>query len=499
MPWKFLAPICVACVALAACGGGDAPTGGGNAPAGGGSGGSDPGVILRGGERLGWDQPGPSAQAVRSYSYPLYVDGVASLMANVTCATTSSAAGYECSGRLPTMAAGRHTIQLAAVANGLESSRSAPLTVTMSTGASAGSAVSALGDFTPGLAPICLSAAGAECYRAEVVAAGLDGVTSLESAGDDRMLFIEGERSVRAIDRNGLLESPAFALDSPDFRLVSLAVPPDFASSHNVFVSWSEPSSIDGQRELSITRYRELQGTLGQGATIVTGIPIPSDGSAPMAFDDQGSLYLAVPADGAVGASGRAASAYSNSILRFAPDGTVPPGNPQVSPVIASGYGRPTSLVWDSAGGYMWLAGADAQSPTPVAVLPSRAARGTPWPWQPAGVGLDGDQRPTESSPRLTVTGESSPRLTVTGDGAQSRPRRVWFVAAPGMTYRASVQSDDRRLQMSPVVFGAIPNVSMVVTGPDASLILVSEPDPASRVTDLWKLTPMRSAVPRTR
>src|SRR6185295_11631572 len=81
---------------------------------GGNQGGSSP-IILRGGERLGWDQPAVSGTNPSSYAYIMYVDGAPTTLTSVSC-TGTSAAGFTCSSLLPAMSAGLHSLTLVASA-----------------------------------------------------------------------------------------------------------------------------------------------------------------------------------------------------------------------------------------------------------------------------------------------------------------------------------------------------------------------------------------------
>src|SRR5215204_800907 len=103
--------------------------------------GTSPGESVTGGERLGWDQAASTAAELATFRYVIYVDGVRSELTGVTCGTTAGAAGYQCSGRLPAMTAGSHTLELATYTDAgsvIESAKSSPLRVTVA-GSSAGS------------------------------------------------------------------------------------------------------------------------------------------------------------------------------------------------------------------------------------------------------------------------------------------------------------------------------------------------------------------------
>src|SRR5262245_44937800 len=112
--------------AIAACGGSTPSPPVVNPPPG--------GETINGNERIGWDQPAADAVELATIRYAIYVDGTRTEASGVTCTTTSTAAGFACTGRLPPLTPGAHTLQLASfVVDGgiLESPRSAALPVTV--------------------------------------------------------------------------------------------------------------------------------------------------------------------------------------------------------------------------------------------------------------------------------------------------------------------------------------------------------------------------------
>ena len=88
------------------------------------------GVVVSGGARLSWDQSGSSAQEVSAYQYTLYLDGRPQALSDTRCGPTGPSGAYPCSGLLPSMSSGQHVLELSAAIRGVESPRSAPLTVT---------------------------------------------------------------------------------------------------------------------------------------------------------------------------------------------------------------------------------------------------------------------------------------------------------------------------------------------------------------------------------
>ena len=111
-----------------------------------------------------------------------------------------------------------------------------------------------------------------------------------------------------------LVPTPALTLPDPDSRLLSIAIDGSSSDRASVFVAWSEVTA-DGRTRLNVTRYREVAGTLGEGAAIITGLHFAQGASAPIAVDGRGLLYVAVPAP---------ATDDHGMVLRFTRDGFVP-------------------------------------------------------------------------------------------------------------------------------------------------------------------------------
>ena len=189
--------------------------------------------------------------------------------------------------------------------------------------------------------------------------------------------------------------APGAALE-PGRALTGLALDPAFTETGLLFVGESEPRR-DGNDALSIVRYRERRGWLGEGAAVVTGFSVPHAGRAPFALDTAGHLYVAAPtiADGGGGRT----DPYEGHLLRFNADGTVPADNMGASPIIAVGFTRPTAVVWGT-GGQLWLAGFHERSPVTLARLDSPAQRSDQWPRVPAGVAVD---PPASAEPAISI------------------------------------------------------------------------------------------------
>ena len=169
------------------------------------------------------------------------------------------------------------------------------------------------------------------------------------------MFFIENGKHIRLIDRDELVPQPALSADAAA-TLIGLVLDPGFADTGFVYVGVVRQRA-GGGRELDIVRYREVANTLGEGAVIVAGLPLPANGDASLAVDAVRRLYVAMPA--APGSDSRAAR-YAGMLLRFESSGLAVQDDGAGAPVFSPGYAQPTSLAWIGAGNELWLAGAGA-------------------------------------------------------------------------------------------------------------------------------------------
>ena len=339
-------------------------------------------IPIHGGERLAWNQAAGSVQALRAHTFRLYVDGSLAQFANARCEEASTAAGYECSGRLPNMSPGRHVLEMTSVMNGDESPRSSPLTVMFSSSsqstATAPSTLSTRPGDSASAAAACASTSGA-CYDVRVVARDLNGPTDLTPTPDGRLFFVEGGRYVRVIDDGTLLPDSALALSSdPASRIVGLAADTAFDRTRAFFVAWTETTGA-GVTLVNITRYREVNNSLGEGAQIVTGLSIPADARVPLAVDADGLLYAALPGDSDAARNRAAQAAFAGVVLRFDRDGLTPRANPRPSPIVSNGYAQPTALAIDAINRRVWLGGLSAGRPSVASfTIPPRDAEPGP-------------------------------------------------------------------------------------------------------------------------
>ena len=231
--------------------------------------------------------------------------------------------------------------------------------------------------FAAAPALLCQDHERATCYAVETLVDLPGRLDALTPTGDGRLFVIHDRRHVRVVAQGVLLPDTALT-SAPDTELSGLAVDPAFDRNRYVYVGEVDRSA-DGSRTLTVRRYRELAGTLAEGAAIITSLPLAHTGDAPFALDARGRIYISMPGMD----SGNGGLPYAGTVLRFERDGTVPRESRAASPIIAHGFHRPTSLVWNDTTDALWLAGWTIQGGADLAWLPLQTGS-SDWPRTPA-------------------------------------------------------------------------------------------------------------------
>jgi hypothetical protein len=291
-------------------------------------------------------------------------------------------------------------------------------------------------------------------------------VTAMAPTSDGRLLFVEDGRRVRMVADGVLLERPALAVDGEESRLTGLAVDPAVTASRAVFAAVTSRSR-DGW-ESTVIRYRELNHVLGEGAAVIAGLPMPPSHESPIAIDSSGHVYVALPA---IEEPSGSRVAYNGFVLKFNGDGTVPVGARGGSPVVAYGYGSPTSLAWSSGStGGIWLSGADARAASPLA----RVAAG-----QGTVAGTDWPAVPLIASIR---TGEA--RNAVVSALAGDPREGIWVASGTRVTRGIPAEKNGGGLSWSSIDLAPSRQIVTIAAGPRSDVYVAvrdaSSPDAAS-------------------
>ena len=339
---------------LAGCSKGSQPT----PPPSGGTGES-----ITGRERIGWDQPAASPAELATTRYAIYVDGVRSEMADVTCATTAGTAGFPCSGRLPAMSNGSHVLELAAFVDSggiLESTRSTPFRVTV-TGVAAGAAAAlAHGEVVTTVDGVQL--------RAEVLFDGLEDPTALAVTGDGRAFV--GTASGLVVVKDGATVGPPQLTDGP---LLGIALSTTFARDGQVYATQAVPSE-GGAVLFRTSRFRDFGGRLVERMVVLENGPASQEPSAALRFGPDGKLYVAFD-DGGSAAAAERMSDWSGKVLRMEPDGRTPEDQAAASPVLFRGLTSPRGFDWTPDGSAIWIADASRDGVERLRVITSTSER----------------------------------------------------------------------------------------------------------------------------
>jgi hypothetical protein len=361
-------------------------------------------IVLRGGERLGWDQPVVGGAHPSSYNYTMYIDGLPSSLPSVSC--SSSGSGFTCSSLLPSMSPGRHNLSLVASQGIASSAPSRSLDVNVVIAATGPAIVS---EAKPIAQPRC-SGTG-PCYRSSELLRSPGVISSPVSVQNGRILFIVDGRQIHSLSPASA--APAVLLDvAPTAsRILSLAVPPTGPEVGSLIWVTSTEIRADDARLLTITRYRLVEDTLGEAAVVVS-MRIPNV-EPRVVVDNDSHIYIATPSND----TGKA------SVWRLMTDGTTP--RSQAGPELSS-VNQELKAVALAPEGQLWVSGVDDLGHWQLGHIPSTEADAR---FQSVAPVLDDRQSPGLEITSLAFTG---------GAGSGSEPSVL--AVANGTLYRASAQ-----------------------------------------------------------
>ena len=346
MPRRVLAALAALLLPVIACGGNSTPP-----PSNGGSSGT--GGTVTGTERLAWTQSAESPDDLAVYQYALYVDNQRRVIEGATC-TPGAGISVDCFAPLPTLTAGRHTLQLAAFFMAgdtvIEGERSPVVDVTVaSVTAPAG------GQFVRG--GTFVSSDGLR-LQASVLGRDLLDPVDLAVAPDGRAFVAErsGRLRIIAADSAGfhddnLLEMIGETPAGDGHGVRSIALSPDFTESGTLFVAYV--GADRDQPVLRIVRFRETAGLIGQPAHIASHAVSADDVAAIVRFGPDTMLHVGI-GSGSNDRDAQNVSAASGKVLRLRPDGMTPEDNPSASPVLSTGHSDPRGLAWLATDQSLW-------------------------------------------------------------------------------------------------------------------------------------------------
>jgi glucose/arabinose dehydrogenase len=353
-----------ACLIFAACGDKDLPP----APAPGGSTGE---VQISGNERIGWSQPAVDVSELALFEFVVYVDGARMPLTSVSCASTATAVGFDCSAALPPLTQGAHTLELASVvvdqAAVLESSRSAPLRVIM-TGIRTTSSSSS---------STFVKTADGVTLVLESVADGLHAPSDIAFGRNGSIFVAERGGAVRIVRDGSLVAEPALDLSGeitvPHGGLLAVSVDPKFEENGFLYTLYAADAPRGGL-EFILARFRGVEQRFGERAILLDRIEASAAGArGALRFGPDGKLYAAL--DGA--ADDRAPGSYGSyngKILRLNADATTPDDQSIFTPIYSLDHPQPTALDWHPGSGDLWVIDTTEPSGGLLSAVTARAA-----------------------------------------------------------------------------------------------------------------------------
>ena len=403
--------VVVSLLAAAACGGSDDSPPSSPPPSGSGD-------TVTGRERFGWTQAASASDAT-VLQFAAYVDGSRRVLDGVVC-NPGSSGSLECNAPLPSMTAGRHTLELAAFYPSgdtvVEGPRSAPLELQIASVTASDNSSSLPSVAPPEDGPV--AASDGTMLNAEILGTGLVEPADVAVDPSGRIFVAERAGIIRLFDEDGTTSGGDAADSLPTSRdreavVLSIALAPDFAESHLLYVLKVEPASADSRALL--VRYKESNGRFGQGAVIATAPFTARDPAGVIRFGPDGALYVGLGSR-SLDADTLGASPDGGRILRLLPDGRTPRDNPRSSPVYSSGHRDPSGFVWLAVGAFMEVeSGLDADEINTV-----RAGADYGWPTVNRRARLSDGSAPTLSLPAGTLpsgmTAVNDPRSPFDGD-----------------------------------------------------------------------------------
>jgi glucose/arabinose dehydrogenase len=190
----------------------------------------------------------------------------------------------------------------------------------------------------------------------QVLVTNLDTPWAIDFAPDGRIFVTERPGRIRIIRDGQLQPDPWLTLDvaqADEGGLLGLALDPQFADNHFVYVAYTVP--MDSGLGNRLVRLRDENGKGVMDTVLLDGArgAIYHDGGR-VKFGPDGKLYWTL-GDARDSALAQDVTSLNGKILRLNPDGTIPADNPfPNSPVYAYGLRNSEGLAWQPGSGALY-------------------------------------------------------------------------------------------------------------------------------------------------
>ena len=305
-------------------------------------------------------------------------------------------------------------------------------------------------------------------FRVETVLTGLEVPWSLNFAPDGRLFVTERPGRVRIVTLGGASEL-ALMLDGVfaqgEAGLLGLALDPDFAQNHFVYLYYS--ASVPGGGVNRVVRYREVNSRLGERLVLLDNIPAAQihDGGR-LRFGPDGLLYASA-GDAADANNAQDVASLAGKILRLNRDGTTPRDNRFSSPVFSYGHRNPQGFDWHPTSGEMWESEHGNNGNDEVNAIRSGVNFG--WPRIEGASTMSGMEAPiTFFTPSIAPSGASFYR----GQRVPQFANNFFVATLRGMhLLRLTADASTRRITAQErLLEGTFGRLRDVVSGPDGYL-----------------------------
>jgi hypothetical protein len=368
-------------IATLSCGGSDSPAGGQDPPP----------PPSSSSDRLAWDQRLSAGESASDFGYAVYVDSRRADFSSTSCGTPANGV-VSCTAPLPVMTPGTHVLELVSFrrADGIESERAAPVTVVV-----AGT-------------PPPPSHVAPPAAAADMPLAALD--CSVHPLGSDRALLAstDGQLSIRTADGSSRVRLE-WTAPAGEWTLRSAAPHADYDTNGLVFVLFAGGGSDAGR--VSVVRYRDAGGLLGERATIFTA-SLDAGLARPRLRAGPGGSLLLLLLDGPTSS----ARDPRHFLIKLDDRGGVAAESRHSSVYMDLAAAQPFELDWPASSDGPW------------------SLSGLPWSLRSPSIGTRGGG--AEPLPSSALPGAVPVGLAVAAARDGSGRARAWVVASDGTVER---------------------------------------------------------------